>query len=66
MGDPTFHGTQQAANASLPGKWFEAQFGQLVQNVHPPLCSNDLPGRAASRIHRPARVHAPFGDRGVP
>ncbi|RSM37131.1 cellulose 1,4-beta-cellobiosidase [Amycolatopsis balhimycina DSM 5908] len=46
MCDPTFHGTQQAnggnltgalPNAPLSGKWFEAQFEQLVQNAYPPV-----------------------------
>ena len=46
MCDPTFHGTQQAnggnltgalPDAPLSGKWFEAQFEQLVQNAYPPV-----------------------------
>jgi cellulose 1,4-beta-cellobiosidase len=46
MCDPTFHGSEQAnggnltgalPNAPLSGKWFEAQFEQLVQNAYPPV-----------------------------
>lgn len=44
MCDPAFHGSQQAnggnltgalPDAPLSGKWFEAQFEQLVQNAYP-------------------------------
>ena len=46
MCDPTFHGSQQAnggnltgalPNSPLSGKWFEAQFEELVQNAYPPV-----------------------------
>ncbi|SEC70196.1 Cellulase/cellobiase CelA1 [Amycolatopsis tolypomycina] len=46
MCDPTFHGSEQAnggnltgalPNAPLSGKWFGAQFEQLVQNAYPPV-----------------------------
>jgi cellulose 1,4-beta-cellobiosidase len=44
MCDPTFHGSEQAnggnltgalPDAPLSGKWFQAQFEQLVQNAYP-------------------------------
>jgi cellulose 1,4-beta-cellobiosidase len=46
MCDPTYHGSEQAnggnltgalPNSPLSGKWFQAQFEELVQNAYPPV-----------------------------
>jgi len=46
MCDPTYHGSDQAnggnltgalPNSPLSGKWFQAQFEELVQNAYPPV-----------------------------